>query len=119
MVSVSSNWLPSHNSWISQKVCSLIICDITKTLSFSLQVSSGHYANVIHVWERGHGQYLVTSATIRLLLSTLNSCLEITESILATAIYIIQTVFVNCQNWRYNSQKYREEFCKSLTDKMC
>lgn len=75
-------------------------------------MSPGQYSNILNVWERAHGCYAVTLATIRLLLSTLSSSDVITENMLATLVYIMQAVFVTSQNWRYNSQKDREEFCK-------
>ncbi|XP_019851271.1 PREDICTED: nucleoporin NUP188 homolog [Amphimedon queenslandica] len=83
-----------------------------------LQISPSHYCNILNVWERAHGCYAVTLAMMRLLHSSLSSSDTISEYMLATIVYIMQAVFLTSQNWRYNSQKDREEFCHLIL-KLC
>ena len=82
--------------------------------TLSLQVSPGHYGHLLNVWERAHGLYPITTGMLHLLHSTLKShdSHVISESVVATVVYIMQAVFITSQNWRYGSQRERDEFCK-------
>lgn len=74
-----------------------------------LQVSSCQYGHILNVWERAHGCYPVTSSTLHLLITSLKFP---NDNMIATIVYIMQAVFVSSQNWRYNSHKDKEDFCK-------
>ncbi len=82
---------------------------------FSLQTSPGSYGLLLNNWERARGTYPVTMAMLRLLLNTLKSpdCHMISEGVVASTVYIMQAVFANSHNWRYQSQIQRDRLCKS------
>ena len=83
---------------------------------YSLQTSPGYYGLLLNNWERAHGTYPVTMATLRLLLNTLLShdYHMIPEDMVASTVYIMQAVFVSSHNWRYKNQTHRDRFCKIL-----
>lgn len=96
-----------------KKLVSFIILFIISLFLFSLQISCGHYSNIFNSWERAYGKYPVTIAILRLLLVSL-STESITETLIATAVCIMQTVFRTNDTWRYCNQKERDGFCKFL-----
>ena len=86
------------------------------TTRISLQTSPGSYGLLLNNWERAHGTYPVTMAMLHLLLNTLKSCDPHVrpEGVVASAVYIMQAVFVSSHNWRYQNQLQRDKFCKDL-----